>query len=128
MNGFMRLVLCVAVFASGVVGSSKAGGGAVSALPENIFQAIHQQSISGVDYCLGQLRHDVNAIDYDWNTPLHIAAQMGNADIVSRLLSYGANPNVTNRAGFRPVDVAANDYVRQILMQTSGTSYMYPGY
>jgi ankyrin repeat protein len=39
---------------------------------------------------------DVNVQDSDGNTPLHIACQFGNVDIVKSLLSVLANTNITN--------------------------------
>ncbi|KAI0243638.1 hypothetical protein L0F63_003235 [Massospora cicadina] len=40
------------------------------------------------------------------NTPLHLAAFFGMAEVVHRLLELGANPNTRNALKFRPVDCA----------------------
>jgi regulatory protein SWI6 len=46
----------------------------------------------------------VNAQDNSGDTALNIAARIGNRSIISQLLEVGADPNIANRAGLRPVD------------------------
>jgi ankyrin repeat protein len=46
----------------------------------------------------------VNAQDSSGDTALNIAARIGNRSIVSQLLEVGADPNIANRAGLRPLD------------------------
>lgn len=46
----------------------------------------------------------VNAQDCAGDTALNIAARIGNRSIVSQLLEVGADPEVANRAGLRPLD------------------------
>ncbi|KAL1843238.1 hypothetical protein VTJ49DRAFT_2569 [Mycothermus thermophilus] len=46
----------------------------------------------------------VNAQDSSGDTALNIAARIGNRSIVSQLLEVGADPNIPNRSGLRPVD------------------------
>lgn len=46
----------------------------------------------------------VNAQDSAGDTALNIAARIGNRSIVSQLLEVGADPEIANRAGLRPVD------------------------
>jgi ankyrin repeat protein len=46
----------------------------------------------------------VNAQDSSGDTALNIAARIGNRSIISQLLEVGANPNIANRAGLRPID------------------------
>jgi regulatory protein SWI6 len=46
----------------------------------------------------------VNAQDNCGDTALNIAARIGNRSIISQLLEVGADPNIANRAGLRPVD------------------------
>ncbi|KAK2039859.1 apses-domain-containing protein [Colletotrichum somersetense] len=46
----------------------------------------------------------VNAQDHAGDTALNIAARIGNRSIISQLLEVGADPNIANRAGLRPVD------------------------
>ena len=46
----------------------------------------------------------VNARDSAGDTALNIAARIGNRSIVSQLLEVGADPEIANRAGLRPID------------------------
>ncbi|KAG7288386.1 hypothetical protein NEMBOFW57_007918 [Staphylotrichum longicolle] len=46
----------------------------------------------------------VNSQDSSGDTALNIAARIGNRSIVSQLLEVGADPNIANRAGLRPLD------------------------
>ena len=48
----------------------------------------------------------LRATDAAGNTPLHGAAESGNADLVAYLLSRKARPSARNKAGKRPVDIA----------------------
>jgi regulatory protein SWI6 len=46
----------------------------------------------------------VNAQDNSGDTALNIAARIGNRSIISQLLEVGADPQIANRAGLRPLD------------------------
>ncbi|KAK0622052.1 hypothetical protein B0T17DRAFT_494706 [Bombardia bombarda] len=46
----------------------------------------------------------VNAQDNSGDTALNIAARIGNRSIISQLLEVGADPNIANCAGLRPLD------------------------
>ncbi|GAO16400.1 hypothetical protein UVI_02049480 [Ustilaginoidea virens] len=46
----------------------------------------------------------VNAQDSSGDTALNIAARIGNRSIISQLLEVGADPNIGNRVGLRPLD------------------------
>lgn len=50
-------------------------------------------------------------------TPLHIAAYQGNPEIVAMLLDYCANPYAQTRDEKKPIDVAANKIVRDMLVE-----------
>ncbi|NPA58483.1 MAG: ankyrin repeat domain-containing protein [Aquificae bacterium] len=49
---------------------------------------------------------DVNAQDDKGGTALHWAVFYGHGDIVRLLLMHGANPDIKDRNGITPVDVA----------------------
>lgn len=49
----------------------------------------------------------VDAQARELQTPLHIAARLGNADIVMILLSAHANPNAATRDQYTPLHIAA---------------------
>lgn len=53
-----------------------------------------------------QSKTDINAVDADGNTALHIAAQVNEADLVSFLIIRGANTEIKNNAGNTPLHVA----------------------
>lgn len=47
---------------------------------------------------------DINAGDYDKRTALHLAAGEGHADVIQLLCERGANINIEDRWGGRPLD------------------------
>jgi len=47
-----------------------------------------------------------HAIDVLGRTALHIAAQLGNSNMVALLLKYNSNPKVQDRSGCTPKDLA----------------------
>lgn len=53
-----------------------------------------------------QLANDINAIDDDGNTVLHLAAQIDDADLVTFLLLKGADPELKNFESDTPLHVA----------------------
>jgi len=50
--------------------------------------------------------HDINGVDADGNTVLHVAALMGNAELVSRFILLGADPQIKNNDGDTPLHLA----------------------
>ncbi len=53
-----------------------------------------------------QSKTDINAVDEDGNTALHIAAQVNEADLVSFLIIRGASTEIKNNMGNTPLHVA----------------------
>ncbi len=51
-------------------------------------------------------RADINSVDEDGNTALHLAAEINEADMVSFLIIKGANTEAKNNAGDTPLHVA----------------------
>ncbi len=51
---------------------------------------------------------DVNLSDNDGLTPLHIAVQQGNVELINSLLAAGADPDLKNKAGGTPLTYAAS--------------------
>lgn len=49
--------------------------------------------------------NDFQAVDNE--TPLHCAAQHGHTGALTTLLAHGANPNMENTRGEKPLDLAA---------------------
>ncbi|KAL1842764.1 hypothetical protein VTJ49DRAFT_4249 [Mycothermus thermophilus] len=59
---------------------------------------------------------DINALDKDGNTPLHIAAQQGRTQVVRLLLeNKDINDAIANHQGRLPIDVARNPEIFQLL-------------
>ena len=50
---------------------------------------------------------DLNAADIDGDTPLHLAAELSNRELVAHLLQLGADPSVRNDADDTPLHVLA---------------------
>ena len=51
----------------------------------------------------------------DGNTLLHVASQQGDAEMVSTLMACNASLTIKNNEGQLPIDVAANDEIRQLI-------------
>jgi uncharacterized protein len=58
---------------------------------------------------------DVNGQGEGGFTPLHAAAENGDAELVRELLNRGADPDVENAAGRSPTDLAESEEVRALL-------------
>lgn len=53
-----------------------------------------------------QLQYDINEADADGNTPLHVAAEKGETDLITRFVLVGANTELKNYNGDTPLHVA----------------------
>ncbi|XP_053733918.1 ankyrin repeat and SOCS box protein 9-like isoform X2 [Synchiropus splendidus] len=59
------------------------------------------------------------------DSPLHIAARLSHQEMLSLLLSHGADPRLRNREGKRPVDLApAGSAAEQLLTHAGGPTLM----
>ena len=64
--------------------------------------AVATSSSSAIDllsYLRSTTMVDCNALDYDGNTPLHIAVKRGKSDAVKNLMCSGADPTIANYKG-----------------------------
>ena len=52
-------------------------------------------------------------------TPLHDAAMLSTYKMVQTLLKYGANPNAVDEEGRKPVDVAIEDDIIELLQNVT---------
>ena len=50
---------------------------------------------------------DLNAVNMDGDTPLHLAAELSNCELVAHLLQLGADPNIRNNMDDTPLHVLA---------------------
>jgi ankyrin repeat protein len=71
-------------------------------------EAVRNQDRAAVQR-LARTRALVNQAEADGATPLHWAADMGDAGTVSLLLNAGANPSMANRLGITPLYLAASN-------------------
>lgn len=56
--------------------------------------------------CTLQAGGDPDQSDFSGNTPLHVAASLGNAQLINLLVSGGADCTVKNVEGETPLDLA----------------------
>lgn len=54
-------------------------------------------------------------------TPLHLASKEGNLDVIKTLIEEGADINLKNEDGRKPIDLASVDAVRSYLAMTEKT-------
>ena len=62
-----------------------------------------------------ELGYPVDSQDYDEETPLHLAARMGNSDIVQILVGHGANRDLLNIDDLSPYNVAEEEGFLELL-------------
>ena len=62
--------------------------------------------LPAVKYLVEELGADVNAVDHDGNTAVHHAASRGDNEMISFLVSKGADVKKINRSGQTTIDVA----------------------
>ena len=58
---------------------------------------------------LFKTKTDINAVDEDGNTALHIAAKVNEADLISFLIIKGANTEIRNNMDDTPLHVAVKN-------------------
>ena len=58
---------------------------------------------------------DINSADYDDRTALHVAAENGHRFIVEYLLANGADANLQDRWGHKPIDCAKANKIKKLL-------------
>eukprot|EP00052_Salpingoeca_macrocollata_P033345 m.8094 g.8094 ORF g.8094 m.8094 type:complete len:110 (+) comp5018_c0_seq1:57-386(+) len=83
---------------------------------------LHQACADGIIVnVLSCLRRgdDKNATDKDGNTPLHLAAKNGRANVVKALLEARVKPDIKNKAGYTPAQLAEDrwDEVAKLIQQ-----------
>ena len=66
---------------------------------------------------------NVDALDYQGFTPLHIAAKAGNEDICNLLLDKNASPNVKGHRSKTPLHKAKHPKVVQLLVHNGANPY-----
>lgn len=65
-----------------------------------LHRAVSKANITIIEQLLGQPKINVNAMDCEGNTPLHICAEETKVDIAKLLLKHGANPDSKNKVRY----------------------------
>ena len=65
---------------------------------------------SSIIYFKDKYFQDIEALDINENTPLHLACEQGSEESVVFLLSMGANPNAQDKIGRTPLFICVNGF------------------
>jgi hypothetical protein len=66
------------------------------------FVSQQHSDTSVLRYLVEDCHCDISVVDYDGDTPLHVAGQYGNRAAFDYLVSRGADTQATNSAGEKP--------------------------
>lgn len=89
------------------------------------FLACAKPDIQKVKRLLDQMSlEDVNRIESDGSTALHVACHRNNAAVVSLLLRNGADSSRKNRFQLTPYEETTNQYIKDLLTQTGSTAFI----
>ncbi|XP_066562262.1 unconventional myosin-XVI isoform X2 [Amia ocellicauda] len=101
-----------------------AAGGSVNQSNEEGVTLLHMACASGYKDVVSLLLEngaDPQVADNSYWTPLHLAAKYGQTNIVNQLLKNFANPNVLNCNEEKPSDMAASEFIAEILLKAEAT-------
>ncbi|KAK9237344.1 Oxysterol-binding protein-domain-containing protein [Lipomyces kononenkoae] len=107
-------------------GVSAATASTPAELSNLLHLAVQVASPSTIEFILasGDAHVDVNGVDSDGNTSLHLAAALGREDVVSLLLNRpDINDTITNSAGKQPVELCRYPELAQA-MQVSRAQFV----
>jgi hypothetical protein len=80
-----------------------------------ILTLVSSNDVERVKESVGHHKSQLRQVDFDGNTPLHIAAMLGSREMVEALLDAGADPAAKNKDGETPLDVAQRDRRRKVV-------------
>ena len=88
------------------------------------FKASASRNLAAIRYYLKQ-GVNINVLDQDRTSPLHVASRHGSVQIVEELLNSGAAVDITDVAGWTPLHIAAFFQRQQVcqLLLSFGASY-----
>ena len=66
---------------------------------------------------------NIKAKDVDAGTPLHWAVYLGDREMAELLVEQGADVNAENKAGYRPIDLASEGFVRPKWFDQENTDF-----
>ena len=81
--------------------------------PATLFEAVYRDDLEGMKDLLAE-GADVNAMDKDGNTPLHIVTHSGHKEMIKLLISNGADVNAKGRFG-TPIHNAVSSGYKEIV-------------
>ncbi|KAK9246905.1 Oxysterol-binding protein-domain-containing protein [Lipomyces tetrasporus] len=125
-TSYLSRLLSVASDKSSTSSGVSAATGAPAEITNNLLHlAVQVASPSTIEYILASDSHiDINGVDSDGNTPLHLAAAQGREDIVSLLLNRpDINDTIANAAGKQPVELCRYPELAQA-MQVSRAQFV----
>ena len=74
---------------------------------EALWEAVESGSESGIDEAIGNINAGIDAQDHRGDTVLHRAISCGDYSVVAKILSKGADPNLSNKKGQTALHLAA---------------------
>lgn len=80
-----------------------------------ILTLVSANDVERVKESVGHQKSQLKQVDFDGNTPLHIAAMLGSREMVVALLDAGADPAARNKDGETPLEVAQRDGRRRVV-------------
>ena len=87
--------------------------GEMTTIPHDLDICLVLKAVSEHDLSLiRQFRGDLNQLDYNGISPLHLAMRLGDTECVELLISKGANPELRNASGMRACDVKATEPIK----------------
>jgi len=96
-----------------VMKALKASGANLDAVASNGKMAIHFAARGKALNCIMYLKHQVDAIDQQGQTPLHIAAVMGHKSVIDLLASLGADTQIKNKLGETPQESTEDPEIKK---------------
>ncbi|XP_008066693.1 unconventional myosin-XVI-like, partial [Carlito syrichta] len=99
-------------------------GGNVNEKNDEGVTLLHMACASGYKEVVSLLLEhggDLNMADNQYWTPLHLAARYGQTNLVKLLLMHQANPNLMNCNEEKPSDIAASEFIEEILLKAEVT-------
>jgi ankyrin repeat protein len=80
-----------------------------------LFSSVYQGRLEATKVLVGIGQADVDALDKDGNTPLHIAERYDKLEIFKYLLSVGADYKIKNKKGFTAAQYAKEPFVKALV-------------
>ncbi|KAI4144975.1 MAG: hypothetical protein LQ340_006475 [Diploschistes diacapsis] len=89
-------------------------------------EAILRKDVPELELLFSENKLDINYVDANGNTAVHLAAEHGSAPVLQFLLSKGADPTPPNRSSLRPLYIAArfgHDEALKVLLDAGCTDF-----